>query len=648
MEEEEERQPKDYKIFVDNCHQYVGSAVSLFLANKGFTVYGYGESFPSDRIIKVDSRKEGILSTELSVFDMTEETSSVEEALEIVNSNPLHKKVQLCIFSPLLTWGGRSLKPPKEEEEEEDKKDEGGKDEEEMKEVPKEEEEENGEEEDVETEPFDPINEDDYLSRIPHEVAEEQYRLESRALQLNQELERLTVTIFGVGLLYGRGDNILFPFFRALWENKTDTFPQSKNHISCIHVMNLGFAIAQILQSPPDPEERKPYYILGEETSPSLRAIGKAFSGVLSDGKVSELVDDIPEFHKAILLTELAAESSFIAEEEELYCQAGIIESAAKVVDEFREKYHLEPLKVLVVGPPASGYDIVAKEISMKLGMPLIIPGDTVNVFKEENSEFGDEIRGMLEENEGQVSDEVICKCVHRRVAAKDCRNYGWVISGFADTLDKAGQIFDAGEEEMPSPHFEHIPTHVVVLDSDDKTLEIEAAKTSNDSETFKKRLRRYRRKNGGDENLYNFFDDRAIPSIIIPAFKDISEVFEFLGPKRDFGRPQEEIDAEIAAAKAAEEERIAEEKRQRDEQLGGEEKTWKDGESIHESVVQRMEAQDTAYLAEKSDVLKKYLDEEVINHVIKGVVKVAKDMPPDPVDALAAFLFAENRRLKQ
>lgn len=642
-EEEQERQPSDYKVFVNNCDSYVGSAVATHLAKKGFTVFGYGKSAPVPSIKMLESRKEGILSTELSVFDMTEETESVEEALEIINGNPLHRKINLVVFSPLLCWGGRSLKNPNEEEEEkkegepEEKQDDAN-------------EEKHEEEEETEAEPFTPVNEEEYLTRIPHELVKEQYRLESRALQLNQELDRLTVTIFGVGLLYGRGENILNPIFRALWEGKMNEFPATKAHISCIHVMNLGIAVAKLLMEPPEEEERRPYYILGEEACPTLKSIGKAFSKVLANGKVREFNEDIPELHKGILNTELAAESTFLGEAEDMYCQAGIIESAAKVVDEFRAKYHLEPLKVLCIGPPGSGYEKLAKTVSEKLKLPFIDPLEIVGEAIKQPGEFGDELRGIMEENEGAINDEIICKVAHKRMAQRDCRNYGWAISGFADTFAKAGEIFDQGEEEEASPHFEHIPTHVVILTADDSILEKQQALISDDAETFKKNLRKYRRANDAEEDVFKFFDDRFIASIIVPAFKESStdEVIRFLGKPRDFGRPQAEIDAEIAEAERIVREKKEVEEKARKEQLEAEDKSWVNGEAIHDIAVKRMEEEDNKFLGEKSALLQKYLDDEVMQHVLAGIVQVCKDMPEDPVDALAEFLFAENRRMKR
>ncbi|EAY10600.1 Dpy-30 motif family protein [Trichomonas vaginalis G3] len=650
-EEDKEPQPSDFKIFVNNRDSYVGSAVTAYLTKKGFVVYGNGknENLVNIKDLNVDDKEQvkTILSENMLVFDMTEETESTKFALDFIANATLNREINLVIFSPLLCWGGRSLKNPEEEEE---------KKEDEPEDKPEETEEKHEEEEETEKEPFTPVNEEDYLKRIPHELVKEQYILESRAIQLGHELERLKVTIFGVGLLYGRGENILNPFFRALWEGKMNEFPVTKSHISCIHVMNLGVAISKLLLEPPEEDSDDPkakllpkYHILGEENCPTFKAIGKAFSKVLANGKVREFNEDIPELHKGILNTELAAESTFLGESEDIVCQAGIIESAAKVVDEFRSKYGLTPLKVLVIGPPGSGYPEVCHKISERMKLPFIDPLELVGAATKEQGEFGDEIRGMMEENEGAINDEIICKVAHRRMAARDCRNYGWAISGFADTFAKAGEIFDHGEEEEASPHFEHIPTHVVVLTADDKVLEKHQAVNSDDSESFKKALRKYRKANEAEEDVFKFFDDRSISSIIVPAFhpNNLDEIFKFLGEPHFFGRPQEEIDAEIAEAERIEKEKKEVEAKAKEEQLVSEERNWENGEAIHDIAVKRMEEEDNKFLGEKSALLQKYLDDEVMQHVLAGIVQVCKDMPEDPVDALAEFLFAENRRMK-
>ena len=56
----------------------MGFAIANFLTQTGFTVYGYEKSALNSNNILVSSRKEGILSKMLSVFEMLEDTKSVE------------------------------------------------------------------------------------------------------------------------------------------------------------------------------------------------------------------------------------------------------------------------------------------------------------------------------------------------------------------------------------------------------------------------------------------------------------------------------------------------------------------------------------------------------------------------------------------
>lgn len=247
------------------------------------------------------------------------------------------------------------------------------------------------------------------------------------------------------------------PFFRALWEFKEDLFPSSKAHISCMHVGNLGYCITQLFSL--EEEDKRHYFIISEANCPTLKAIAKAFSSVLSDGKVTEITSAVNEYHYAILTTELPSESNFIGEVEDLCCAEGILECAAKIVDEFRTKYHLEPFKVLVIGPPASGYEIVAQKIASQLALPYLDPNQILSEVRAQNSEFADEVKEMIEENEGKITDEIIVKVTHNKMISRQCRNKGWAIAGFADNAEKAGMLFnDQEEEEVISPHFAHIP----------------------------------------------------------------------------------------------------------------------------------------------------------------------------------------------
>ena len=51
--------------------------------------------------------------------------------------------------------------------------------------------------------------------------------------------------------------------------------------------------------------------------------------------------------------------------------------------------------------------------------------------------------------------------------------------------------------------------------------------------------------------------------------------------------------------------------------------------------------------LEKKSEVLRRYLHENVIPILSKGIMEVCKELPNDPVDFLADFLFENSMKVK-
>jgi len=138
------------------------------------------------------------------------------------------------------------------------------------------------------------------------------------------------------------------------------------------------------------------------------------------------------------------------------------------------------------------------------------------------------------------------------------------------------------------------------------------------------------------------------VPSLICDAFAEIDGAIElFLGPKRDFGRPQEEIDAEIAEAERVRRKAEEAQEKRRGEDLEEQTIQWDQGDGVHDCRVARLEPADEEFLAEKAKALEEYLDEAVFEQVAAVIAEVGRAMRDDPVDALAAFLFAAHRRRK-
>lgn len=62
---------------------------------------------------------------------------------------------------------------------------------------------------------------------------------------------------------------------------------------------------------------------------------------------------------------------------------------------------------------------------------------------------------------------------------------------------------------------------------------------------------------------------------------------------------------------------------------------------------IEQLDKTKKTLLEKKSEILKRYLSENVIPVLSKGILQVCKDLPEDPVDALAHYLFKNSFNAK-
>ena len=62
---------------------------------------------------------------------------------------------------------------------------------------------------------------------------------------------------------------------------------------------------------------------------------------------------------------------------------------------------------------------------------------------------------------------------------------------------------------------------------------------------------------------------------------------------------------------------------------------------------MKQLDNSEKSQLEKKSEILKRYLSENVIPVLSKGILQVCKDLPEDPVDALAHYLFNNSFNAK-
>lgn len=67
----------------------------------------------------------------------------------------------------------------------------------------------------------------------------------------------------------------------------------------------------------------------------------------------------------------------------------------------------------------------------------------------------------------------------------------------------------------------------------------------------------------------------------------------------------------------------------------------------FNEEKLKQLKERERQLLEKKSEVLRRYLHENVIPILSKGIMEVAKELPNDPVDFLAEFLFDNSLKVK-
>jgi adenylate kinase len=93
-------------------------------------------------------------------------------------------------------------------------------------------------------------------------------------------------------------------------------------------------------------------------------------------------------------------------------------------------------MRLVLVGPPASGKGTQAAVLTETLGVPKISTGDMLRAARKAGSELGKKAEGFM--NAGQlVPDEVVIGLVDERLSEADAQK-GFILDGFPRTVPQA------------------------------------------------------------------------------------------------------------------------------------------------------------------------------------------------------------------
>ena len=525
--------------------------------------------------------RQKLLENDVIIYDlMSNSFEEVDYVIKTLKTSDYAEEKTLVLLSSVMTWVNTPPKLDEEEKAEDDEEGgEGGAEEEASEEEPpSEEEEENkegeeeGEEKEEEIDPAtgepvvikDPkdFKEEDYYLRVPHEDFNSIKTLETTALSSVETQPKLKVHVLCSGIRYGNGERTFYDHFQKSWIQdpvELPTIGEGENLVPTIHVIDLARLVRRVVIENP---KVHPYIFAIDKTRrPTQKRLITEVSKGMGTGKIASVPAEsvsaaqgwkdqltinlrmkASDAFRAIPLT--AAQAELEPEDQEKLVAAnkfpwhskfGIRKNIRDLEGEFNTHRGLNPVKIFITGPPASGKTYYAQELARYYNIPRVHVRQLVDeVFRMaaideeaagENKLINDcrtkledirkemeekiiEEREGLEEPEGgwpdeieikdsdiRVPDDLLWEVLNIKLGENDCRNRGYILDGFPrkykgaqnSFLKKEPQYGEDGElieeeepelEEGEEPSFDkHVkdtsifPGSIIVLDGKDDDL---------------------------------------------------------------------------------------------------------------------------------------------------------------------------------
>ena len=387
------------------------------------------------------------------IYDlMTNTFEEVDYVIKTLKTSKLEKKKTLIIISSVMTWVNTLPKfekgeaeaggDPEEgaEESDLDPDDPAAEELEEKDDLDSEKEEEDGGGDPEEEKEAPPkvvfFKESDNHLRVPHERFIPHKNLETLALSAPKTQPNLKVHIMCCGVRYGLGEGAFYNHFKNAWVQAPEALQivgDGTNLIPTLHVKDLAKSAKRII----DADSEKSYLFCVDKTKrPSQKRIIRSISKGVGTGKTTEISDkELPDsiFWKDFMLINLKMRSSSLfkklpppndpetgeaMEVDEDYgkfdwhCRGGIVASARDLNNEFNAARDLQPVKIMVTGPPAVGKSYYSEKIHKNYDLPHVSVkqiADKARVLSksEEEDGIGAEIKAAIDEATTQELEKV-------------------------------------------------------------------------------------------------------------------------------------------------------------------------------------------------------------------------------------------------
>lgn len=616
QEEDNQVDPSHFSVFVHWADSYIGAHVVKALKENNYIVYGdkkpvepfaapnYWEQPEFDVVTSVD---EAFALCNTFIFDIRDDPTTALSAFarfEAASTN-----IKIILISTLMTWAL--------------------------------------------TQSSSPLTGDDFRKRRPHPAYQKQYETELHATKLCRENPNVDVYVLSCGIPYGDGEDMLFPFMKFAWSRKFNESVKLKeaaknlpligdgeNIVPMIHVRDLASLLISTLKG----QMIDRFVMAVDKGNNKLREIIEAIAKSLSDGQIQEFSADqslmIPWLSEQIIeyMTANISAVNELLGRVTMSNPNGFVSSIAEITEEFLNLRKIQPLRVLVCGPPLSGKSFLASRISYRYSLPLITVDSIVSEAKKNENNY---YASFAQQLQGEISPNLLLDLLKWKLQDIPCKNQGFILDGIPSNADFAEALW---AESTNSPQI------FIELEADDEFLRDRAKQDPSmmlgigNTDEFETRLNQYRSTNSFDENhLFFALETKNMRAMTFNVEKMsatvVSESMKFIGRPHNFGKPASLIlkdSEEMTRQKRIQQERMmklenelreAENAKKREKEL-----------AISEQLA-KVEQEETRLLAKFSKPQREWLVTHVAPTLADGLCFLIQEMPDDPIQLLGCFI---------
>nr|KAF7434234.1 hypothetical protein H0235_002425 [Vespula pensylvanica] len=259
-----------------------------------------------------------------------------------------------------------------------------------------------------------PLTEVDYRKRRAHPNFKEHLRCErdvvivKKNIKLKQKLKTLVICC---GVTYGEEQNDLHYLFKMAWLNEPflPIIGNGENRVPLLHIRDLVSIVSNVIRNWPTVR----YIVAVEQGIASQSAIVKEISKELTTGKVkrvgleeSFLYPGINQRIYDLMTVNLNIDPVFVLERIRWHFDTPFTDNIRAIIKEYKAWRELRPIRIIVLGPPASGKTRVARFLVEHYHLHYINVENLINdTIKNLSAEIEKRTATIEKEDEGEERD---------------------------------------------------------------------------------------------------------------------------------------------------------------------------------------------------------------------------------------------------